>query len=211
MSLLTEAGFEHPVALPEIGSPAEVLGEHVILAQVPGQPGRRAQKISTSTTEPTTVDISQSEETAPVLSQLRDAPPSDRREMIVALVRGELARSLRVSDPTSLERRRRLIEFGIDSLMAVELRNRLATTLQLSTPLPATLVFDHPSIDALAEYLERDVLGYREDASSPQASDLSTDTQTSAQASTMAARASALEQLSEEEAEALLLRRLQSL
>ena len=43
--------------------------------------------------------------------------------------------------------------------MAVELRNLLKTDLELGVPLPATLVFDHPTVEAIAEYLVRDVLG----------------------------------------------------
>ena len=138
------------------------------------------------------------------MARLASAPASERREMLVAVIRGELARSLHVADPESLERKRRLIEFGIDSLMAVDLRNRLAKVLTLDVSLPATLIFEHPSIEALAEFLERDVLGYRDgESSSSQSGDAS--------ASALAERVSALEQISEEEAEALLLRRLQSL
>ncbi|HXC24937.1 MAG TPA: acyltransferase domain-containing protein, partial [Gemmatimonadaceae bacterium] len=210
-AVLTEAGFEQVVAFPEAGSPAEVLGQHVILAQAPGQPVRRARvtvsnAASTDTDAASQFDTTSERGADELLQQLAVVPASDRREMLVALVRGELARSLRVKVPESLERKRRLIEFGIDSLMAVELRNRLAEALKLSTPLPATLVFDHPSIEALAEYLERDVLGYR-DERAPE--DTSSDAE-DAIASATAARTSALEQLSEEEAEALLMRRLQS-
>ena len=214
-SLLKEVGFEHVAAFPEAGVPAEVLGQHVILAQVPGQPVRRNVSTTARAAESTTLDsppsTSQGEASNDLLRQLAEAPASDRRELLVRLIRTELARSLRVSDPESLERRRRLIEFGIDSLMAVELRNRLAGALKLSTPLPATLIFDHPSIEALAEYLERDVLGYTDSSASNDSADPSADAHATAQASATAARVSALEQLSEEEAEALLLRRLQSL
>ena len=44
-----------------------------------------------------------------------------------------------------------LMEAGLDSLGAVELRNSLASCFGIPD-LPATLTFDHPSITALAQF-----------------------------------------------------------
>ena len=41
----------------------------------------------------------------------------------------------------------------MDSLMAVQLRNALGTALTLERPLPSTLMFDYPTIDAMAVFL----------------------------------------------------------
>jgi acyl transferase domain-containing protein/SAM-dependent methyltransferase len=200
--LLDEAGFEQVAAFPEAGSAAEVLGQHVILAQVPGRAVHRSRREMSSVVSRNAPDQSATSSLDDIRAQLDAAPASERNEILVALIRGQLAQSLRVADPESLERKRRLIEFGIDSLMAVELRNRLASVLKLQAPLPATLIFEHPSIDALAEYLELDVLGYGE--SVPTVS-------TKPTIDANAERVAELEDISEEEAEALLLRRLQSL
>ena len=47
-------------------------------------------------------------------------------------------------------------EFGMDSLMSLDLRNRLQADLELD--LPSTLALEHPSIPDLVDYLIADVL-----------------------------------------------------
>ena len=94
-------------------------------------------------------------EPASVLALLAEALPDERHDVLVTFVRRAVARVLRSSDPSRLGREQRLLDMGFDSLMAVELRNILKQGLELTNKLPATLVFDFPTISAIASYLER--------------------------------------------------------
>ncbi|MFF1323491.1 SDR family NAD(P)-dependent oxidoreductase [Streptomyces chartreusis] len=78
-------------------------------------------------------------------------PQERRRETVLDLVRGIVAGVLGHTDPQRLDPKRAFKESGFDSLAGVELRNRLnaATGLRLS----ATVVFDHPTPDAVADHL----------------------------------------------------------
>ncbi|AEM85378.1 Beta-ketoacyl synthase [Streptomyces violaceusniger Tu 4113] len=83
---------------------------------------------------------------------------SEQERLLTELIREEAASVLGFPtvDPIGPEQAFR--DMGFDSLTAVELRNRLNTATGLR--LPATLVFDHPTPLAIAEFL-RDQLGGR--------------------------------------------------
>ena len=88
---------------------------------------------------------------SPVLEQLRAAPPGDRQELLVAHLRGEVAAVLGWNNANQVGRRQKLFDLGMDSLTSVELRHRLQRNLACSLPL--TVVFDYPTIEALAQYV----------------------------------------------------------
>ncbi|MFE9870164.1 SDR family NAD(P)-dependent oxidoreductase [Micromonospora sp. NPDC005686] len=73
-----------------------------------------------------------------------DRGPLGRVEKHVAAVLG-------LSDGQPLARRRGLFDQGLDSLTALELRDRLAAEFGLE--LPTTLIFEKPTIEALAAFL----------------------------------------------------------
>jgi acyl carrier protein len=83
--------------------------------------------------------------------RLDAAPPAERASLLLELVRTEVAAVLKLPDANGLGEDRPLDELGVDSLMAVDIRRRLEN--RLTTQLPATLVFDHPTCGRLVQYL----------------------------------------------------------
>ncbi|WP_281896264.1 type I polyketide synthase [Micromonospora humidisoli] len=98
---------------------------------------------------------------APAGPRLADLPPAQRRHVLTDLVRNQVAAVLGHGDPTGLDGARALQDLGLDSLTAVELRNRLGHAIGVR--LPAAVVFDHPTVDALAAFID-DLVGPAEGA-----------------------------------------------
>ncbi len=93
-----------------------------------------------------------------LLEQLRDASAARQHEILLGFVGDHVARVIGASGAETIDPGQPLNELGLDSLMAVELRNRLGSGLGLARSLPATLVFDHPTLEALATFLARDLV-----------------------------------------------------
>jgi len=83
--------------------------------------------------------------------RLEDAAPAERGELLLAHVREQVVRVLGLDPARPPSSRQGLTDIGMDSLMAVELRNRLEASLGCS--LPSTLAFEHPNIEALTGFL----------------------------------------------------------
>ena len=76
---------------------------------------------------------------------------NERVEMLVKRIREEVAAMLGLAGASSIAPDRPLKELGLNSPMAVELRNRLSALV--GDPLPSTLAFDYPTPKAIAELL----------------------------------------------------------
>ena len=87
--------------------------------------------------------------------RLTGVPEDEREAVILEVVRGHVAVVLGQPSAAEVEPERAFRELGLDSLGAVELRNRLGTASGLR--LPATLAFDYPSAAAVADYLASEI------------------------------------------------------
>jgi NAD(P)-dependent dehydrogenase (short-subunit alcohol dehydrogenase family)/acyl carrier protein len=96
-----------------------------------------------------------------LLQRLKKAAASQRRAMLVEHISRCVVQVLGLGAGYRIDELQPIRELGADSLLSVELRNRLSETV--SRPLPATLLFDYPTVSTLATYLTG-VLGLTEEA-----------------------------------------------
>ena len=85
------------------------------------------------------------------LAALRGQPASLLRPALVELLAASARRVLGLAGHVAIDAASPLKDLGLNSLMAIELRNELARLGGVS--LPATLAFDLPTLDALADRL----------------------------------------------------------
>ncbi|MDT5098117.1 MAG: hypothetical protein QOC76_1854 [Mycobacterium sp.] len=96
-----------------------------------------------------------------LLRQLQEVPVAQRAGFVTEFLQREVQNFLRLAQPPAATSR--FLDLGTDSLMAIELRNRLHSQFGGAFTINATAVFDYPTIGGLAEYL----VGQLPDAESP--------------------------------------------
>ncbi|MFI2478892.1 beta-ketoacyl synthase N-terminal-like domain-containing protein, partial [Nocardia xishanensis] len=94
-------------------------------------------------------------------ARLASTPDSERLGVLVEIVRGQVATILGHQNASAVEADRAFNELGFDSITAIEFRNALKAVTGLA--LPATLVFDYPTPQALAKYLAEEFSGTSRD------------------------------------------------
>lgn len=108
------------------------------------------------------------EESADLLAQLQRADFRDRSQILEDGLKSTVQQVLNLDASESVDVDCGLSDLGMDSVRAVELSVRLGTLLAMD--LPSTLVFEHPTVSALAEHL-RESLQSVVDFGTPEATD----------------------------------------
>jgi acyl transferase domain-containing protein/acyl carrier protein len=153
-------------------------GRHRLFEQIAAQPDQPAGRHSTPSRR--------------ILQELQQAPASERHEILASHIQFLLAQVLGLGSSQLPDLRQGFFDIGMDSLTAMELKSRLE--LDLGTSLPSTLAFDYTTIQTLADYLLNEALSLGE----PRVED----------DDALALATARLEQLSETEAEDLLMEKL---
>jgi acyl carrier protein len=116
------------------------------------------------------------QESADVRRQLENSPPKKRYSLLMDYVRRQAVKVLSLDPSQPIDPKESLTHLGLDSLMAVELRNLLGAGLSPTRNFPATLVFDYPTVAALTGYLAKEAFGWSETAGQETKAPASTDT-----------------------------------
>jgi acyl transferase domain-containing protein/acyl carrier protein len=83
---------------------------------------------------------------------LNEVDSSSRERRLVELLKAAINKVIGANENDQIELRKPLFDLGLDSLTAVELKNRLETNLLCS--LSTTLLFDYPTLEALSAHLK---------------------------------------------------------
>ncbi|MEJ2870704.1 SDR family NAD(P)-dependent oxidoreductase [Actinomycetospora sp. OC33-EN08] len=130
------------VAWDRFGAGLVAAGGRAIVSEIPGVP------------EPTEPSASPA---SGVAGELAGLPADQRRRRLLDLVRDQAAAVLGHRGTDAVGADKAFTDLGVDSLTALDLRNRLGVATGITVP--ATAVFDHPTPEALARFLDGELGG----------------------------------------------------
>jgi myxalamid-type polyketide synthase MxaB len=165
-----------------------------------------AQPVPPSKSTATVQTHSSDRMSSDLITQLREAPLNHRRRLLLNNIREQASMVMGLPISFLSNPRQPLNTIGLDSLMAVELRNALGKIIGQS--LPATLIFDYPTLDVLTDFLLNDLLKLGETPEEVMDSKSMPTIGPATSPITGPTTANDLEALSDEEAEELLLAEL---
>ncbi|WP_339143245.1 SDR family NAD(P)-dependent oxidoreductase [Pseudoalteromonas galatheae] len=87
----------------------------------------------------------------PIKAQLLEASSASRHTLLECRIKDELAKVLGLQDANNIESGSSVFDYGLNSLMAIELKQRLQTLCD--NPLPASLVMKHDSVTKLTSFI----------------------------------------------------------
>ena len=94
---------------------------------------------------------SSSTRTTKFRESLRDCEPMRRRDLLVDHVSAQVTAAMGLASAQLLDPSVGFFQSGMDSLMSVTLQRALSDSL--GEVLPASVVFDYPTVEALSDYL----------------------------------------------------------
>lgn len=104
----------------------------------------------------TKADLPGSPRSSGIYQKLKELPAPERKAVAIASIKEDVSATLGIDISKIKQVRLGFFEMGMDSLMALEFRNRLQQ--KVGTVLPSTLTFEYPNIEAIADYLLEEVL-----------------------------------------------------
>jgi len=90
-------------------------------------------------------------ETMDIVERLKQAAPEDQTALVAQEVNSVVAAVLGLKEPDAIDRDKSVIDYGVNSLMAMDLRNRLRRVLK--TKLPATFALKYPTVNTMTDYI----------------------------------------------------------
>ena len=92
-----------------------------------------------------------------LVATLRALPSHERRPHLMRYLSDLIVAALKLRTEEPIDSRQRLFDLGLDSILALELKNRLERVLD--RPLSATLLFVHPTLESLSGHILDEFVG----------------------------------------------------